>query len=52
MTSRAIDSKSKESLQPWLVSLAASGISKEDMLKVYSDWNEKANYESVSCFNP
>lgn len=46
MTSRAIDSKSKESLQPWLVSLAASGISKDDMLKVYSDWNEKANYES------
>ena len=48
MAGKKVDTEARDNLQPWLTSLRKPGIDKDDMLKVYSDWVEKANYDTVS----
>ena len=47
MAAKNVSSDARKNLQAWLRSLRAPGLSQGDMVKIYSDWAEKANYDTV-----
>ena len=51
MAGKQVDAEARDNLQPWLSSLRTPGLSREGMLKIYSDWTEKATYDTVRCLH-
>ena len=47
MAATSVSAEARENLQTWLKVLQTPGLSQDDMADIYSDWADKADYDTV-----